>query len=120
MFQSTVLKRIFGSNRNEVAESGRKFHNEELHNLHSSPNFISLMRWVGHVVHMRKMRNGVVWCTPVLEHVAFLEYSISDSQLGQCGPRVPCLGSFTPNTPCLHLCSSGRANCLQNWLQIEC
>jgi hypothetical protein len=57
--------------------------------------------------------------TPVLEHVAFLEYSISDSQLGQHGPRVPCLGSFTPNKPCLHLCSSGRANCLQYWSQFE-
>jgi hypothetical protein len=38
-------------------------HNEELHNLHSSPNVIRMiksrrMRWEGHVARMGKMRNA--------------------------------------------------------------
>jgi hypothetical protein len=42
-----------GPNRDEVIEDWRKLHNEELHNLYSSPRTIrmiksSRMRWVGH------------------------------------------------------------------------
>jgi hypothetical protein len=53
-FESRVLRRIFGSQRDE--ETGdRKLHNEELHNLYSSPSIIRMiksrrMRWAGHVV----------------------------------------------------------------------
>jgi hypothetical protein len=41
----------------------RKLHNEELHNLYSSPNIIRMikskrMRWVGHVARMRETRNA--------------------------------------------------------------
>jgi hypothetical protein len=41
----------------------RRMHNEELHNLFSSPNIISMlksrrMRWVGHVVRMGTKRNA--------------------------------------------------------------
>jgi hypothetical protein len=36
----TVLRRIFGPKRNEVRGGWRKLHNEELHNLYSSPNII--------------------------------------------------------------------------------
>jgi hypothetical protein len=40
-----------------------KLHNEELHNLYSSPNIIRMiksrrMRWAGHVARMREMRNA--------------------------------------------------------------
>jgi hypothetical protein len=50
----TVLKRIFGRKREEVTGGWRKLHNEELHNLYSSPDIIRLiksriMRWAGHV-----------------------------------------------------------------------
>jgi hypothetical protein len=41
----------------------RELHNEELHNLYSSPNIIRMiksrrMRWAGHVARIRKKRNA--------------------------------------------------------------
>jgi hypothetical protein len=53
VFQNRVLREIFGAKRDEDG-SWRKFHNDELHNLYSSPNFVSViksrrMRWAGHV-----------------------------------------------------------------------
>jgi hypothetical protein len=41
----------------------KKIHNEELHNLYSSPNIIRMiksrrMRWVGHVARMEDKRNA--------------------------------------------------------------
>jgi hypothetical protein len=41
----------------------RKIHNEELHNLYSSPNIIRMiksrsMRWAGHVARMGEKRNA--------------------------------------------------------------
>jgi hypothetical protein len=52
-----VLRGIFGPEREEVAGSWRKLHNEELHNFYASPNIIYLMksRWmicIGHVARM--------------------------------------------------------------------
>jgi hypothetical protein len=49
-----VLRRMFGPKTDEVTGDWRKLHNEELHNLYSSPNVISViksrrMRWAGHV-----------------------------------------------------------------------
>jgi hypothetical protein len=41
MFENRVLRRIFGPRRDEVRGDWRKLHNEELHNLYSSPNIIS-------------------------------------------------------------------------------
>jgi hypothetical protein len=38
--ENRMLRRIFGPKRNEVTGDWRKLHNEELHNLHSSPNII--------------------------------------------------------------------------------
>jgi hypothetical protein len=45
-----------------MAGSWRRLHNEELHYLHASPNIVRViehrrMRWMGHEVHMGKMRN---------------------------------------------------------------
>jgi hypothetical protein len=49
-----VLRRIFGPKRDEVIGGWRKLHDDELHNLYSSPSIIRMiksrrMRWTGHV-----------------------------------------------------------------------
>jgi hypothetical protein len=59
---ATALKRIFGPKRDENTGGWRKLHNEELHNLYSSPSIIRIMnsrrmRWAGHVARMREKRN---------------------------------------------------------------
>jgi hypothetical protein len=46
-----------------VTGGWRKLHNEELHNLYSSPNIIRIirsrrMRWAGHVARMGEKRNA--------------------------------------------------------------
>jgi hypothetical protein len=38
VFENRVLRRTFGPKRDEVTGGWRKMRNEELHNLHSSPN----------------------------------------------------------------------------------
>jgi hypothetical protein len=40
VFENRVLRRIFGPKRDEVAGEWKKLHNEELHNLYSSPDII--------------------------------------------------------------------------------
>jgi hypothetical protein len=42
VFENRVLRRIFGLKRDEVAEEWRKLHNEELHDLNSSPSIVLL------------------------------------------------------------------------------
>jgi hypothetical protein len=42
-FENRMLRRIFGPKRDEVTESWRKLHNEERHNLYSSPSIIRTM-----------------------------------------------------------------------------
>jgi hypothetical protein len=54
-----VLRRMFGPNRDGMSGGWRRLHNEELHNLYSSPNTIAMiksmrMRWAGHVARMGK------------------------------------------------------------------
>jgi hypothetical protein len=56
-------KGIFGPKRNEVTGVWKKLHNEELHDLYSSPTIMRViksrgMRWAGHVVRMGE-RKGV-------------------------------------------------------------
>jgi hypothetical protein len=53
----TVLRIIFGPKRDEVTGEWRKLHNDELHNLYSSPDIIRQiksrrMRWAGHEARM--------------------------------------------------------------------
>jgi hypothetical protein len=40
MFQNRMLRRIFGTKREEVAGDWRRLHNEEFHNVSASPNII--------------------------------------------------------------------------------
>jgi hypothetical protein len=40
VFEYMVLRRIFGPNRGEMTGGWRKLHNEELHNLYTSPDIV--------------------------------------------------------------------------------
>jgi hypothetical protein len=65
MYMSTcvrVLRRKFGPKRDGVTGGWRKLHNEELHDLYSSPSIIRIiksrrMRSAGHVARMGEKRN---------------------------------------------------------------
>jgi hypothetical protein len=57
VFENWVLRKVFGSKRDEVTGEWRRRHDEELYDLYSSPNFIRMVkfrriRWVGHVASM--------------------------------------------------------------------
>jgi hypothetical protein len=59
VFENRVLRRILGLKRDEVMGCWRKLHNDELHNLYSSPSQIRMkksrrVRWAGHVTRMGK------------------------------------------------------------------
>ena len=56
-----MLRRIFGPKRDEITGEWRKLHNEELHDLYSSPNIVRVIksrriRWAGHVARLEEGR----------------------------------------------------------------
>jgi hypothetical protein len=58
-----VLRRIFGPKRDGVTGEWRKVHNQQLHDLYSSPSIIRIMksrrmRWAGHVARIGEKRNA--------------------------------------------------------------
>ena len=69
MFENRVLRRIFGSKRDEVTGEWKKLYNEKLNDLYCSPNSIQLiksrgMRWAGYVARVGERRGVyrvVVW-----------------------------------------------------------
>jgi hypothetical protein len=44
VFENRVLRRIFGPKRDEVTGEWRKLHNEEIHDLYSSPSIIRIIK----------------------------------------------------------------------------
>ena len=49
-----MLRKIFGSKKDEVTEEWRRLHNEQLYDLYCSPNIVRVirsrtMRWAGNV-----------------------------------------------------------------------
>jgi hypothetical protein len=66
VFENRVLRRILGPPRDGVAGDWRKLHNEDLHNLYSSPSIIKIiksrrMRWAGHVARMGRRGTCIVY-----------------------------------------------------------
>jgi hypothetical protein len=68
VFENKVLRRIFGLRRDEVIGGWRKLHNEDLHNLYSSPSIMRVikskrMKLAGHVGCIREKRNAyrILW-----------------------------------------------------------
>jgi len=64
MSGNMVLRRIFGSRREEVTGEWRRLHKEELNDLYSSPNIVReiksrRMRWAGHVARMGEERDVI-------------------------------------------------------------
>jgi hypothetical protein len=64
VLENRVLRRIFRPKRKEVVGDWRKLHNEELHNLYTSPYVIRVIKLrrmicVGHVACMGEMRNAL-------------------------------------------------------------
>ena len=56
-----VLRRVFGSKRDEVTGEWRKLHKEELRDLYPLPNIVRVVKsrrmgWAGHVARMREGR----------------------------------------------------------------
>jgi hypothetical protein len=65
VFENRVLRRIFGSKRDEVTGEWRILHNKELRDLYSSPSIIRIMksrrmRLAGHVARMGEKRNAYI------------------------------------------------------------
>ena len=57
VFENRVIRRIFRPKRDEITPEWRKLHNEELNEMHPSPNIFRViksrrMRWAGHVASM--------------------------------------------------------------------
>jgi hypothetical protein len=64
VFENRVLRRLFGPKWEEDG-SWRKLHNDELHDLYSSPNIVRViksrrLRWAGHVARMAEGRSLLV------------------------------------------------------------
>jgi hypothetical protein len=65
--ENRVLRRIFGSKRDEVTGEWRKLHNEELRDLYSSPSVTRIiksmkMRWADHVTRIGEKKKVCIGC----------------------------------------------------------
>jgi hypothetical protein len=62
IFENRILRRIFGTKRNEN-EEWRRIHNEELHSLYRSLNIVRViisrrLRWTGHLARVEEGRSA--------------------------------------------------------------
>jgi hypothetical protein len=62
-----VLRRIFGPKRDEVTRERRQLHNEELHDLYSSPNIVRVIKskrikWAVYVARMERKWAYIWFC----------------------------------------------------------
>ena len=62
VFENRILRRIFGTKRDEN-EEWRRLHNEELCSLYRSPNIVRViksrrLRWAGHVARIEEGRSA--------------------------------------------------------------
>jgi hypothetical protein len=53
VFENRMLRRVFGSKRDEIKGGLRKLHDEELNDLHCSPNIVRVIKsrrmgWASH------------------------------------------------------------------------
>jgi hypothetical protein len=65
VFENRVLRRIFAPKGDEVTGEWRKLHNEELHDLYSSPSIVRIIKsrrmiWADHVARMGEKRNAYI------------------------------------------------------------
>jgi len=65
VFENRVLRRIFGTKKDEVTGEWRKLHIEDLSDLYSSPNIFRViksrrMRWAGHVARMGERKGAYI------------------------------------------------------------
>jgi hypothetical protein len=63
VFESRVLRRIFGPKRDEATGEWRRLHKQQLNDLYSSPNTIRVIksrriRWAGYVARMEEKRES--------------------------------------------------------------
>jgi len=62
VFENRVLRRIFGSKRDEIIRKWSRLHDVELYDLYSPPNVWLIesgrMRWTGHVVRIGDRRGS--------------------------------------------------------------
>jgi hypothetical protein len=66
VFENRMLRKIFGTKRNELTGGWGKLHIEELDKLYSSPNIIRMiksmkLRWAWHVVRMWDKREEGIY-----------------------------------------------------------
>jgi hypothetical protein len=78
VFESRVLRRIFGPKRDGVTGEWRKLHNEELNDLYSSPNIVRViksrrMRWAGHVA--RTAQVGIEYTSYIWSNIYIYIYT---------------------------------------------
>jgi hypothetical protein len=86
VFENRGLRRIFGSNMDEVTGEWRKLYNEELNDLYSSPNIVRVInskriRWVGHVAPMSRGEVYTGFWLENLREIDHLDYPGLDGRI---------------------------------------